>query len=105
MVKVFITYDLNEGVTREQYRQWSREVDQPMASKQPGVLKYEIYEIDGAGTGEKWCDIVEVIEAESWEAWQAVNNRPEMKEAVEQFFQIAKRGTVQVIHGQKIEPE
>ena len=66
---------------------------------------YEIYEIDGAGTGERWCDVVEVIEAESWEAWQAVNERPEMKEAVEQFFQIAKRGTVQVIHGRKVGPK
>jgi hypothetical protein len=104
MVKVFITYELNDGVTREQYREWSRTVDQPMASKQPGVLSYEIYEIDGVGTGEPWCDVIEVIEAESWEAWQAVNDRPEMKEAVEQFFQIAKRGSVRVVYGQKVDP-
>jgi hypothetical protein len=103
VVKVFITYRLNDDVTREQYRKWSREVDQPMASKQPGVRKYEIYEIDGSSTNEPWCDIVEVIEADTWEAWQAVNDRPEMKEAVEQFFQIAKRDSVQVIYGRGIE--
>jgi hypothetical protein len=104
MVKVFITYNLNDDVTREQYRQWSRTVDQPMASRQPGVLKYEIYEIEGAGSGESPYDIIEVIDAESWEAWQAVNDQPEMKEAVEQFFQIAKRGSISVTYGQKIEP-
>ena len=104
MVKVFITYTLNDGVTREQYREWSRSVDQPLASKQPGVLEYEIYEIEGAGSGERPYDIVEVIEAESWEAWQAVNDLPEMKDAVQQFFQIAKRGSVQVTYGQRIDP-
>lgn len=104
MVKVFITYRLNEDVTREQYREWSRTVDQPLASRQPGVLTYEIYEIAGAGSGDPPYDIVEVIEAESWAAWQAVNDQPEMKEAVEQFFQIAKRGSVSVTYGEKIEP-
>jgi hypothetical protein len=105
VVTVIITYKLNEDVTREQYREWSRAVDQPMASRQPGVISYEIYEIEGGGgDGEPFCDIVEMIEAESWEAWQAVNDQPEMKEAVEQFFAIAKRGSVQVVYGNKIEP-
>ena len=104
MVKVFITYRLNDDVTREHYRQWSREVDQPLASKQPGVLKYEIYEVTGAGTGEAGFDVIEVIEAESREAWEAVNERPEMKDAVEQFFAIAKRGSVQVVYADRVDP-
>ncbi|HZQ03065.1 MAG TPA: hypothetical protein VFA88_03505 [Gaiellaceae bacterium] len=104
MVKVFITYRLNEEVTREQYRRWSREVDQPLASKQPGVLKYEIYEVTGAGTGEPGFDVIEVIEAESREAWEAVNERPEMKEAVAQFFAIAERGSVQVVYADRVDP-
>ena len=104
MVKVFITYKLNDDVTREQYREWSRTVDQPLASRQPGVLEYEIYEIEGAGSGEPPYDVVEVIEAESWAAWQAVNEQPEMKEAVEQFFQIAQRDSIRVLYGTRIEP-
>ena len=83
-------------MTREQYREWSRAIDQPMASRQPGVLKYEIYEIEGAWQRRASVRHLEVIDAESWEAWQAVNDQPEMKEAVEQFFQIAKRGSVLV---------
>jgi quinol monooxygenase YgiN len=104
VVKVFITYKLNDDVTREQYREWSRAVDQPMASRQPGVLKYEIYEIEGSRGDERPYDVIEVIEAESREAWEAVNDRPEMKEAVAQFFEIAKRGSVSVTYGHKIEP-
>ena len=104
MIKVFIGYKLNEDVTREEYRRWSRDVDQPLASRQPGVVRYEIYEIESAGSGEPDIDVVEVIEAESRDAWEAVNDRPEMKEAVEQFFQIAKKGSVKVLYGRKIEP-
>jgi hypothetical protein len=105
VVRVFITYKLNEGVTREQYREWSRTVDQPMASRQPGVISYEIYEVESSGDGgEPFCDVVEVIEAESKEAWQGVNDRPEMKEAVEQFFEIARRGSIDVVYTSKIEP-
>jgi hypothetical protein len=106
VIRVFITYKLNEDVTRERYREWSRTVDQPLASRQPGVISYEIFEVEGAGGdgGEPFCDVVEVIEAESWEAWQAVNEQPEMKEAVDQFFAIAKRGSIQVVYGNRIDP-
>jgi hypothetical protein len=103
-VKVFISYRINRDRTRDEYRSWSRDVDQPMASRQPGVISYEIYEIQGSGTGESWTDVIEVIEAESWEAWQKVNDYPEMKEAVEQFWTMAERDSVKVVYGEQIEP-
>jgi hypothetical protein len=103
-VKVFISYDLAPGVTKERYAQWSREVDQPLASRQPGVLAYEIYWIDGVSAGEPPGQVMEVIEAESWEAWQRVNEYPEMKEAVASFFEIARKGSIRVSHGTRIEP-
>lgn len=102
-VKVFISYDLAPGVTREQYWKWSRETDQPLASRQPGVLAYEIFWIEGVATGDSPGQVIEVIEAESWEAWQKVNEYPEMKEAVASFFEIAQKGTIRVSHGTKIE--
>lgn len=103
-VTVFITYDLAPGVTKERYWQWSRETDQPLASRQPGVLSYEIVWIDGAGTGESPGQVVEVIQAESWEAWQKVNEYPEMREAVASFFEIAQEGSIRVFYGTRIEP-
>src|SRR5262245_47612132 len=106
VMKVFNTYKLNEDVTRQHYRERSRTVDQPLASRQPGVISYDIFEVEGAGGdgGDPFCDVVEVIEAESWEAWQAVNEQPEMKEAVDLFFAIAKRGSIQVVYGNRIDP-
>lgn len=103
-VKVFISYDLADGVTREQYVQWSKQVDQPLASRQPGVLAYDIYWLEGVAAGDSPGQVIEVIEAESWEAWQKVNEYPEMQEAVASFFQIARKGTIRVSHGTLITP-
>lgn len=103
MVKVFITYDLAPGVTSEQYWEWSRTVDQPLASSQPGALEYEIYWMEGSSDGEPRCKIVEAIEAESREAWQRVNILETKAAAVDQFFQIADRDSTRVIYGTKIE--
>jgi hypothetical protein len=105
MVKVVISYRLRQGVTQDRYRQWSRETDQPLASKQPGVLQYEVYEVNGSGTSQPpYCDVVEIISADSWDAWQKVNERPEMKDAVESWKQICEPDSVMVVYGTKIEP-
>jgi hypothetical protein len=103
-VTVFITYRIRDGVSREEYRKWSRERDQPTASRQPGVRKYDIYEIEGTDEGEPWTDIVEVIEADSWEAWLAVDELPEMKDAYQEFVDISQPDSVTNIYGRKIEP-
>src|SRR3989337_86851 len=98
--KVIISYRLREGRTREEYYKWSRELDQPVASRQPGVLGYEIYDITGSGTDEEpWCDIIEVIEAESWEAWAKVNSYEEMHPVVESWRKLCIPESVRVIYG------
>jgi hypothetical protein len=104
MVKVFITYKLRPGVSREEYAAWSRRVDQPMATKQPGVFRYEIYQVVNGTDAEDWCDVMEVIEAESWDAWKKVNTYPDMLEAVEEWRQISIPESVRVVYGTQIEP-
>jgi hypothetical protein len=103
-VTIWITYELKDGVSREEYRKWSREVDQPAASAQPGVRNYEIYEVEGTEEGEPWADVVEVIEADSWDAWMAVDKAPDMAKPVEEFWAICKPESVKVLYGKKIEP-
>jgi hypothetical protein len=103
-VTVWITYDIKEGVSPDEYRKWSRERDQPMASKQPGILSYEIFEVAGAEDREPWADVMEVITAEDWDAWLAVDQAPEMKEVVQEFWDICDPDSVRVLYGHKIEP-
>ena len=44
-----------------------------------------------------------MIEAESWEAWQKVNEYPEMQAAVASFFEIAEKSSIRVFYGTRIE--
>lgn len=104
MVTVFITYRVKQGVSREQYEEWSRRVDQPLASRQPGVLKYDIYYVQNGTDGADWADVMEVIQAESWDAWKAVNTYPEMVAAVQEWRDISQPETVRVVYGDKIAP-
>jgi antibiotic biosynthesis monooxygenase (ABM) superfamily enzyme len=103
MVEVVITYKLKPGVSREEYRAWSRDVDQPIASRQPGVLSYKIIEIEG-GDAEAPFDILEVIQATSWEAWKEVPEREEMQPVVARFLELFDPGTVHMLHGREIQP-
>lgn len=100
MVTVFIAYRLAPGVTREEYRSWSRDIDQPTASRQPGVHSYSIYEAP-EGEDAPW-DFVEVIDADSREAWEAVNGYPEMKPVAERFFELCDRDSVTVTYATKV---
>ena len=98
MTMVIITYDLAEGVTREEYEAWSREVDQVIGGRQPGIRRYEVFAVDGAGVGDVNCDIVEVIEADSVEAWEKVNGYPEMKPVYEGFLRLCNPESVRLLY-------
>ena len=100
MVTVFITYRLKPGVTREEYNAWSVETDQPTASRQPGVHRYEIFEVP-EGDDAPW-DYAEVIDADSREAWEKVNGYPEMQPVAARFFELCDRDSVQVAYTTKV---
>jgi hypothetical protein len=67
--KVFVSYRLRAGVGIEQYKAWSREIDQRITPGQKGIIRFEVYAIEGADKGEPFCQIVEDIEVESFEAF------------------------------------
>ena len=99
MVHVFITYKLRKGTSWERYRQWSREVDQVVVARQPGVMRYTVFEVAGTATGEPSCDFVEDIEVESREAWEKVNEYPEMQPVVKQWLEFCDPDSVKVLYG------
>lgn len=101
-VRVYITYKLKPETTMDEYYQFSREIDQPLASAAPGVLNYEIFEVKGAGEGSPDFTIIEDIECESWEAWLKVNDMPEVRPAYEGFMRLADPGSVRVHWAEKV---
>lgn len=105
MTRLFITYNLRKGVSREQYRRWSREVDQVIFSRFPAIRAYSVYEIEGAERGEPFCEIVEEIEVDSWDEWVRVNgyrDYPEMKDVMKEWLELCDPDSVQVLYGSKI---
>jgi len=102
MQKVFVMYKLKPGVKIEDYRKWSTTVDQVITPFQPNVYRFEVYEIEGTDKGEITYQIVEDIDVESWEAWQAVTSSEGMKEVVRTWDNYGDSSTLKIIYGNKI---
>jgi hypothetical protein len=102
MQKVFVTYRLRQGVTLDQYKIWSREVDQRITPSQPGVIRFEVYAVEGAQSGEPYCDIVEDIEVDSYDAFAAILKSPGMSYCAETFPKFVDESTVRLIYGSRI---
>lgn len=102
MQKVFVMYKLKPGVTLEQYREWSVTLDQVITPFQPGVIRFEVYVIQGALKGESPYTIVEDIEVEDWETWKRVSEGEGMKRVAETWGQYGDESTLVVIYGDKV---
>jgi hypothetical protein len=105
MQKIFVMYKLKPGVTIEQYREWSREVDQRITPGQPGVIRFEVYAIEGHdGDGEPAVHVVEDIEVDSWEAWEETVAGDGMAYIRETFPLLADESSATAIYGSRIAP-
>lgn len=104
MQKVFVSYRLKSGITLEQFMDWSREIDQRIIMRQPGIIRFEVYAVMGAETGDPYCEIIEDIEADSFEAFQAAVAGDDMAYCRETFPLFVDESTVQVIYGDRIAP-
>jgi len=102
MQKVFVMYRLKAGVSIEQYRAWSQEIDQRITPGQPGMIRFEVYEILGAEKGEPFVQIVEDIEVVDAKEWFATANKPGMAYVQETVADLVDPSTLQVIYGEKI---
>jgi hypothetical protein len=104
MQKVFVSYRLRPGVTQDQYAAWSREVDQRITPGQKGVIRFEVYRIEGTDKGEPFCHIVEDIEVESFEIFAQSVAGPGMSYIMETIGQYVDEATIQTVYGSKIVP-
>ena len=102
MQKVFVMYKLKPGVDIRKYLEWSRTVDQTTTPFQPGVYRFEVYQMKGAEKGELPYQIIEDIDVESWEAWQRAVTGPGMAQVVKQWEDYGDASSVVMIYGDKI---
>ena len=102
MQKIFVLYRLKKGVSLEQYKAWSREIDQRITPGQPGMIRFEVYEIKGAEKGEPSVQIVEDIEVANALDWFETCRRPGMAYVQELIADLIDDTTLQVIYGERI---
>jgi hypothetical protein len=103
MLQMVAFYRLKPSVSMEDYWKWSVETDQPITSAQPGVRKFEAYQTTHSGEGPHHYDVVEVIEVDSWEAWEQVAKLPAMKKVVDEWPLYCDGASVLLARLRKIE--
>ena len=97
-------YKLKAGVSMDDYKKWSREVDQKITPCQPGVHSFNVFEIKGTEKGASPYQIVEDIEVESWESWQATLKGKGMKKVMDEWSNYGDGDTAVMVYGDQIEP-
>jgi uncharacterized protein (TIGR02118 family) len=100
--KVFVMYKLKPGVDPREYVEWSKSVDQTTTPFQPGVYRFEVYQIKGRDGGDSPYDIVEDIDVESWEAWQQTVAGPGMAKVVTDWNNYGDADSLVAIYGDKV---
>lgn len=102
MQKIFVTYNLKPGVTLEQYTKWSHEVDQRITPGEKGVIRFEVYVIEGVISGKQTYQIIEDIEVEDYQTWEKSMNGPGMDYVRETFPVFADADSMNMVYGSKI---
>src|SRR5215216_130498 len=102
MQKIFVMYRLKQGVTMDLYKAWSREIDQRITPGQPGMIRFEVYAIEGAEKGEPFVQVVEDIEVEDAREWFATANKSGMAYVQETIANLIDPESLQVIYGRRI---
>lgn len=103
-VHVFITYRLRPEASIEEFRKYSRELDQPTVTSQPGVISERVYEVQGTGRGDPEYHILEDIEVESWDAWLKASSGEAIGALYQQWKQLCDSKSMRVHWSERIEP-
>ena len=99
MQKIVNLFKLKPGISVEEYMKWSREVDQKTVRQQKGVSKFEVFVVKGSNTNEPY-QILEVMEAESFEVWQKILETDVMKNVLKQWDKLADGSSVITYYGE-----
>ena len=110
MPKVVVIYKLKPGATMEQYKKFSKEIDQVITPKQKVVEKFEVYEVDEyiRGAGEIQKDnppyqVFELIDVKDFGEWIRTTQSEGFKPVGDGWVKVGDAGTIIVLSGKKIE--
>ncbi len=100
MQRLIVMYNLKPDASMEEYKKYSREVEQKIVSNLPGVHRFEVFEVKGSE--KKTYQIIEDVDVESKEAWEEALNSDEMKPVSEQWGKYGDESSVVTYFSEKI---
>jgi hypothetical protein len=104
-VRIFVLYRLKDGVSFDDYRQWSLEADQPTLRRNGNVAEFKVFATAPAETSHETYSVVETIEIDSEEAWKAVTESTAVKALGPAFDRLVDPASLCILHGEEISPD
>jgi hypothetical protein len=101
--RVFFLNKLRDGVDPQEYEDWIRRVDYPVARAQGAITAYTVTRIEGTlgEGGESPYDYLEVIEITDLESYRALGSLPEFENLLREWSQYVAEAVM--IHGEVVE--
>lgn len=101
MQRVIILYNLKPSASIDEFKKWSREVDQKTVPRQKGVRSFEVITIKSEKKNFSY-QIAEIIEVDTYEMWQKALQTEEMKKVVQQWSKWGDESSVITLYGDPI---
>ena len=100
-MKLFVFYRLNDGVTVEEYREWSLKRDQPTLKGCEGIADYRVFKVEDSD-GKTNYGVVEYVDVPDWETWKKVTTTGPMVPIGDDFHRLVDVDTVVTLRGDEI---
>ena len=96
---MIMVYNLKDGVSLEDYKKFSLEVDQPLVNSFDAVKEFNVHFVLGP---EKIWDLFEVIKVDSYSAWDEISKGEIMKKHEKEWLKYVDENSVKLVYGEKI---
>ena len=98
MTTIVVLFNLKEGVNREAYEKWARDVDIPNVRRLDGCSGFEVLRSEGLlnGSPDVPYAYVELIQVDDMDRFKAAVGTPIMQEVATQFREFADGATFMV---------
>jgi hypothetical protein len=101
-------YRIRPGKSMDQYRKYSREVDQKIwreeiLGKIPGIKSFKVYEVKG-GNPKPPYDIIEDLEVDNLEAWERFQKSSVTEKTGPPWREISDEASMYLAYAEQIPP-
>ncbi len=100
-MKLFLFYSLREGVTVEEYREWSLTRDQPTLKGCKGISEYRVFAVEDPD-GKTAYAVMEHVDVTDWDTWKYVTGTGPMVSVGDDFKRLVDIDSVVTLRGEEI---